>query len=420
MGGVISGKESLEDDGKHGHISSRLFFDERGASGSVIGCDHETRRKIHRRRLEIEDDTISPQIQEFAKNIYDAVSYFAVFDNILSNDRGVQAFREFLTNEYAAEALQFYLDCGHAIESARRAYMRPTKKLYDQYLHPSSGSSIELTPDIKRRLSALASSEEIAALETEELTKYLTAAQVEIKQMLSVAAVPKFLSSHYFIAWRDQQERVQQQMVVYTSSSPSSSSRKRAELPSALSEKALMRDEFTRFLHSNDWLKALVGSYEDIPVCISIASASADMRGFPLVYVNKCFEEITGYNRSEIIGQNCRFLQTSNTHPALKAEPDSIARLSVGLHNGETTKVMITNFKKDGTPFKNLLALKPIFDEIGDYAFVVGIQFDCGQNDSNIAVKFQMADTFFNLVPNKVPHSLSREEAGFISSVFDK
>jgi PAS domain S-box-containing protein len=414
MGGAQSvvGRGDSEDDEIRKHNSGRV--DERGANGSVVGADHETRKRMHRRQLEFEEDDISPQIQEFAKNIYDAVSYFAVFDNILSNEKGVQAFKEFLTNDYAAEALQFYLDCGHAIESARRAYMRPTKKLYDQYLHPTSGSSIELTPEIKRRLTTLASSEENAASETEELTKYLTAAQGEIKQMLSVAAVPKFLSSHYFIVWRDEQERTQQRLVV------DASVKKDAAFTRGLSGKTAMRDEFSRFLNSNDWLKALVGSFEDIPVCISIASASADMRGFPLVYVNKCFEEITGYNRSEIIGQNCRFLQYSSANPELKAEPDSIARLSMGLSNGETTKVMVTNFKKDGTPFKNLLALKPIFDEVGDYAFVVGIQFDCGQQDGNIAVKFQMADTFFRLVPNKVPHALSREEASFINSVFEK
>lgn len=66
-----------------------------------------------------------------------------------------------------------------------------------------------------------------------------------------------------------------------------------------------------------------------------------------------------------------------NTCHQYRAEPESIARLSQGLKDGKTTKVVVTNFKKCGTPFKNLLALKPIFDEIGDYAFVVGIQFEC-------------------------------------------
>ena len=78
--------------------------------------------------------------------------------------------------------------------------------------------------------------------------------------------------------------------------------------------------QLTRFLRANPWLKALVGSFEDLPVCISIASASAEMRGFPLVYVNKCFEMITGYNRSEIIGQNCKFLQVRASRHSLLVE----------------------------------------------------------------------------------------------------
>jgi hypothetical protein len=36
--------------------------------------------------------------------------------------------------------------------------------------------------------------------------------------------------------------------------------------------------------------------------------------------------------------------------------------------------VVITNYRADGTPFKNLLALKPVSDRYGNYIFVIGIQ----------------------------------------------
>lgn len=116
-------------------------------------------------------------------------------------------------------------------------------------------------------------------------------------------------------------------------------------------------------LGCNQWLRALLSSLENIPVCVSVAAASSASRGFPLIYVNKSFERATGYQRSEVLGKNCKFLQTGKHGEA--AEPESIAKLTAALSAKEAIKITITNFRKDGTPFRNLLAVKPIFDEKG-------------------------------------------------------
>ena len=71
-----------------------------------------------------------------------------------------------------------------------------------------------------------------------------------------------------------------------------------------------MTSELDRLLDSTAWLKSLLASIESLPVCVSLAAASKDLRGFPLIYVNESFETTTGYDREEIIGQNCKFLQT--------------------------------------------------------------------------------------------------------------
>jgi PAS domain S-box-containing protein len=52
----------------------------------------------------------------------------------------------------------------------------------------------------------------------------------------------------------------------------------------------------------------------------SIGVTIADVRtnDMPLVYVNRGFEQMTGYMASEVIGKNCRFLQGAHTdQPAL-------------------------------------------------------------------------------------------------------
>ena len=290
--------------------------DGRGVEGAIVGDNYEIRKRIYRMQVraaeqeDAEDEPqFEPQIQEFARSIFDTVAQSEVLDHILSDELGIKAFRTFLHKEYAQDNLQFYLACDQAKESARKFHMQPTHNMYAQYLHPDAPLSVALSTSVKTRLSELASVDELNVEQTEVLTTYLTKAQKEIKSLIAVAAIPKFLTSQQFMLWRRQAETLQQREVIKTVSTP---------IASYFNEESKMKGEFRRFLDDNDWLMQLVGCFEDMPVCISIASACKSFPGFPLCYVNKCFESNTGYNRNEIIGQNCRFLQVCNTNPELR------------------------------------------------------------------------------------------------------
>jgi PAS domain S-box-containing protein len=151
--------------------------------------------------------------------------------------------------------------------------------------------------------------------------------------------------------------------------------------------------ELDRLIDPGSWLASMLVNVETLPVCVSIATATKQRLGFPLVYVNAAFEKTTGYLRSEIIGQNCRFLQAN------KAEPEAIIRLTNALRDAKPIRLAITNYRKDGIPFKNLLAMKPIFDENGRYRYVVGVQFDVTQSDST-PEKLQLANQIIQLIPD--------------------
>jgi PAS domain-containing protein len=119
------------------------------------------------------------------------------------------------------------------------------------------------------------------------------------------------------------------------------------------------------------WLKKVISIAENLPICISISSAKNEHFGFPLIYVNKHFEKTTGYMRNDIIGKNCKFLQPSI--PIMKEETQ-YQLLSACLSQAIPTSVIITNIKKDVTPFYNLLSLKPVIDEDNNYLYNIGIQ----------------------------------------------
>ena len=90
----------------------------------------------------------------------------------------------------------------------------------------------------------------------------------------------------------------------------------------------------------------------------------------PIVECNAAFEALTGYERDEIIGRNCRFLRGPGT------EPDLTAELRAGIREGRPVLVEIINYKKDGTPFRNAVMVAPIFDAQGDLEYFLGSQVD--------------------------------------------
>ena len=91
----------------------------------------------------------------------------------------------------------------------------------------------------------------------------------------------------------------------------------------------------------------------------------------PIIYCNAAFENISGYDRNEIIGHNCRFLQKDDRdQKERKILRDAVA-------SGKSCVVDIRNYKKDGTLFYNELYMSPIKDdETGEVNYFIGVQND--------------------------------------------
>ena len=90
----------------------------------------------------------------------------------------------------------------------------------------------------------------------------------------------------------------------------------------------------------------------------------------PIVYASEEFYKCTQYGRDYVIGRNCRFLQGPRSNPT------SIQRLVDALAEGQETCETILNYRRDGSPFVNLLMIAPLYDNKAQVRYFIGAQID--------------------------------------------
>ncbi len=90
----------------------------------------------------------------------------------------------------------------------------------------------------------------------------------------------------------------------------------------------------------------------------------------PILYVNTAFEQITGYRTAEVLGRNCRLLQSEQTDPAV------VRALSLAIRQGQEHRCVLRNQRKDGTLWWNELHLSPVRDQTGRLTHYLGYQHD--------------------------------------------
>mgnify|MGYP006273597845 FL=1 len=115
-------------------------------------------------------------------------------------------------------------------------------------------------------------------------------------------------------------------------------------------------------------LETKTRALDEAPVGITITDPAQEDN--PMVYVNDRFVEMTGYDREESIGVNCRFLQGPDTEAA------SVRPLREAIDAEESTSVELLNYRKDGTEFWNRVSIAPICDADGTVTHWVGFQED--------------------------------------------
>lgn len=90
----------------------------------------------------------------------------------------------------------------------------------------------------------------------------------------------------------------------------------------------------------------------------------------PIVFASEEFHRTTQYGMNYVIGRNCRFLQGPKTNR------HSVLRFRNAVALGKEHSEVFLNYRRDGSPFMNLLMFAPLRDSRGTIRYFIGAQVD--------------------------------------------
>ncbi len=122
-----------------------------------------------------------------------------------------------------------------------------------------------------------------------------------------------------------------------------------------------MKDEHYRYIMK----RLLEASMEESFNSIIISEASP---GYPIIYVNSAFCELTGYGPHEVMGKSPSILQGDET------DPEVINRLNQDLSEGKLFFGKAINYRKDGSTFMMEWKIAPIRNDKDEITHFLAIQ----------------------------------------------
>ncbi|MCW2982611.1 MAG: diguanylate cyclase [Conexibacter sp.] len=111
-------------------------------------------------------------------------------------------------------------------------------------------------------------------------------------------------------------------------------------------------------------------SHPDLDGLAAIVAVDPHAPGLPISWVSPGFELLTGYGAAEVLGRSPKLLQGPDT------DPRSISILTEAIAAGRDAYVTLLNYRADGTPFWNEVAIAPERDAAGAITRWLGTQRD--------------------------------------------
>jgi PAS domain S-box-containing protein len=102
----------------------------------------------------------------------------------------------------------------------------------------------------------------------------------------------------------------------------------------------------------------------------SVTIVDMSISNHPIIYANTTFYHLTGYDAKAVLGSNCCFLNGKDTDKA------TINIIDNALTTRNSIEIEVLNYRKDGTPFWNLLRLYQLHTRNPNLNYFIGLHID--------------------------------------------
>jgi PAS domain S-box-containing protein len=349
-------------------------------------------------------------VERFVLNSYAAMNRMDSMGAILGSSRARNAFKLFVMSEKSDEALNLYLGVGK-INAGKdlkpESLGADVANLFSLFIKEGCEMQVVVSTGVYKEVEAFLNVDKSAPTYTKMAKDILECIESEAIFVMARDQFQRFILSKYYKQWRATEASFAlAQSGTYADLALNGTAqggaqpvhtpggRKRSEVALKAFNSGDM-SEISKILSMEAWLAVLLAAIEAVPLAFCIASA--EKRGFPLVYVNRQFESLTGYPRAECLGKNCKFLQCEAT------EADKVMQLSEGLKNSRQTMVVITNRtseKAGSRVFKNLVVVKPIYDEAKkNVLYMISIAMDASKDVDDYEARSKLASDLMEMLP---------------------
>ena len=119
------------------------------------------------------------------------------------------------------------------------------------------------------------------------------------------------------------------------------------------------------------WRSLVEGAPEGIVICDATAPDC------PVIYANAAFAQMCGYPTTALLGTNLRVLQGNDR------DQETRQRMREAIEKGEPARVLIRNYRPDGTLFWNEIVIQPVREAGGKLTHFIGYHRDASERLKN-------------------------------------
>lgn len=156
----------------------------------------------------------------------------------------------------------------------------------------------------------------------------------------------------------------------------------------------------------NEELRLISAAVENLNDMVMITDNDLSQQGPKLVFVNQAFERLTGYSRSDVIGQSLDILYGQNS------EPHEIARIHTAMHQQQSIHSEIISYNKAGKEFWLEVDIQPINNSDGECSNYVAIERDISERKKAEFDIYRLA--FFDVLTGLPNRRLLRDRMGVL------